>query len=404
MKWNIRTLALLIAVLVSLLVPSFAALAEDTDTPMLGGLIESPDGDYAQAQPRLSLDALPVYADNSDGLPPVAYQGRQSSCVGWSIAYYYRSYQEGREAMTRPLAASELFSPAFIYNQRTAQDRSKDVGMSMADGLRIAVEKGVASMATMPYKSNDWISQPSAEALAEAAQYKAESYYNIFRGGGNAKLDLIKSYLASGELVLLAVPIYSEFYKVRPGSAVIDTPKSGSAFYGGHAVTLVGYDDTTRTFKFVNSWGSWWGDKGFAYFSYDFIQQKAWEAWGLVDRDTTAPTLPTQAYELSGVSSGMAQDLVSAPAFAWQRPKESDATYLVYWGSDGQGQGDMIWQEDWYIPEPIAVAGHYYLRMKAQDAAGNETEWTTLFDLNYQPQHKFDSQALPMAPVAVRAR
>jgi hypothetical protein len=41
---------------------------------------------------------------------------------------------------------------------------------------------------------------------------------------------------------------------------------------GGHAVCLCGYDDTNRAFRFKNSWGPGWGDKGYAWLSYDYVK------------------------------------------------------------------------------------------------------------------------------------
>lgn len=34
-----------------------------------------------------------------------------------------------------------------------------------------------------------------------------------------------------------------------------------------HYVTVVGYNATDQTFKIQNSWGTQWGNKGFAYLS-----------------------------------------------------------------------------------------------------------------------------------------
>jgi hypothetical protein len=36
---------------------------------------------------------------------------------------------------------------------------------------------------------------------------------------------------------------------------------------GGHCVCITGYDDKTKTFTFVNSWGEDWGEEGFAKIS-----------------------------------------------------------------------------------------------------------------------------------------
>ncbi|KAI9017516.1 hypothetical protein BC832DRAFT_612221 [Gaertneriomyces semiglobifer] len=41
--------------------------------------------------------------------------------------------------------------------------------------------------------------------------------------------------------------------------------------FGGHAMALIGYNDVTRQFKVVNSWGKQWGDNGCCYVPYEFL-------------------------------------------------------------------------------------------------------------------------------------
>jgi C1A family cysteine protease len=48
---------------------------------------------------------------------------------------------------------------------------------------------------------------------------------------------------------------------------------------GGHAVALVGY--TASRFIVRNSWGTGWGDKGFAYASLAYAQEAFTEAYGV---------------------------------------------------------------------------------------------------------------------------
>lgn len=49
---------------------------------------------------------------------------------------------------------------------------------------------------------------------------------------------------------------------------------------GGHAVALVGYD--SGRFIVRNSWGTDWGDGGFAYASLAYAQEAFTEAYGVV--------------------------------------------------------------------------------------------------------------------------
>jgi len=375
---------LLLGVALSLAGPCLVCIAEGPEAEYALGLLPSPEEDY----PRLTLDAaagpLPPAVDLSGGMPSVGNQGRQASCVGWAIAYYCRSYQEGVENHRSPAQTDELFSPAYIYNQRS--DKSRDVGMSMVSGLRIAVGQGVATLSAMPYNAADSTSQPSAEAHAEAALYRSLSYFNLFTRQGSANLLLLKQHLAKGGVLLLAVPIYSEFYRVNSYNPIIGAPAAGSTYYGGHAVTVIGYDDAAKTFKFVNSWGRGWGDYGYAYLTYDFVQRYAWEAWVLMDSDTTPPKLPERAQELGGAENGVAQGEISTPVFAWEASADPTARYQVYWGPAANGTGNTTVTEAIFSAPAVSQTSTLYLRVRALDGVGNATSWRTLFTFCYVAQ------------------
>ena len=374
---------ILTGVLLSLVVPGVTSIAQGPDEAYSFGLLPSPAGDYPKLALAESVGPLPSAVDLSSGVPPVGNQGRQASCVGWAIAYYYRSFQEGVESHRAPSQPNELFSPAFIYNQRSTADRSRDNGMSMVNGLRIAVSQGVATLATMPYNAADFSTQPSGEARAEAQLYRAQSYFNIFNGRGSVNLQALKQHLATGDPLLLAVPVYSEFFRVTLAYPTIGLPEPGSTYYGGHAITVVGYDDETQAFKFVNSWGRGWGDHGYAYLTYDFVQQQAWEAWVLADADTTPPSLPDHASELGGTENDVAQAEISTPVFTWEASNDPTAVYQVYWGPAVNGTSGSSTVEAFFFPAPVTQTSRQYLRVRALDAAGNATPWRTLFIFRY---------------------
>jgi len=249
------------------------------------GCLPSSPGDYPRAHVSQVWE-LPESIDLSLGLPPVGNQGEQASCVAWAIAYYYRSYQEGIERDRVPFAESEKFSPAFIYNQRWTNDCQLDWGMTALNGLRIAVQQGVASLKTMPYSADDTCSQPSDNARAEADLHRAESYANLFIGRGTANLIELKRHLATGDPFLLAFPASADLYLVTRDNVVIDLPDEDPGYSDGHMTLVIGYDDDTETFKFVNSWGTNWGDRGFGYLTYRFVREMAWEGWTLIDMDS----------------------------------------------------------------------------------------------------------------------
>jgi hypothetical protein len=349
------------------------------------GLLPSPAGDYPRAMFDPALAALPAMVDLSEGLPPVGAQGPQNSCVAWAVGYYLRSYQEGRENRRLPRNADEIFSPAYIYNQRSTHDPTRDTGMPVVDALRISTAQGNATLATMPYDAGDCATPPSSAARAEAALYRSHSFLNLFLGQGSARLELLKQRLAQGEPIVLAVPVYEELLLVNMRNTVVDVPVAGSRLYGGHALLVVGYDEGTRRFKFVNSWGAGWGERGFAYLSYDFMQQRAWEGWVLRDSDTTPPRLSAAAVELQGAPNNVPQTQVSRPFLAWP-PSAEAVTYQVYWGTDSAGTSPLTTTQASLAPAAVTTTAPHYLRVRAFDGAGNATPWRTLFSFIYQPR------------------
>jgi C1A family cysteine protease len=56
-------------------------------------------------------------------------------------------------------------------------------------------------------------------------------------------------------------------------------PKSKEQIVGGHAIVIIGFDDEKRRVKFVNSWGTAWGERGFGYVPYDYLKKHMSDAW-----------------------------------------------------------------------------------------------------------------------------
>ncbi|MBP7069779.1 MAG: hypothetical protein KBA97_01760 [Methanothrix sp.] len=57
---------------------------------------------------------------------------------------------------------------------------------------------------------------------------------------------------------------------------------------GGHLIALVGYDKTKKTFIWVNSQGDTWGNNGFDNFTFEEIDNKSANKWGLDIKIDTA--------------------------------------------------------------------------------------------------------------------
>ena len=254
-------------------------------TPRAMGLLPTPAGAY----PTVSVSGfwdLPAKVDLSPSMPPVGDQGGLGSCAAWAAAYYVRSYQEGVQNGYVPRNPNQIMSPAFVYNQR----RNDSSGMYFDDAVGILKDHGAASLATMPYDKRDDKTQPTMRARYEASRLKSEGGAALFIGNRADSPKIIKQKLASGIPVIVGVFVYQNFFWA--GKEPIGVPESKTLSYGYHAITIVGYDEVTRLFRCVNSWGTNWGDEGYAWLTYDFVREIVWEAWVIYDTDTVAPIAP----------------------------------------------------------------------------------------------------------------
>ena len=254
---------------------------ELSDLPFGMGLLPASDAAYARS-PRLQFalatrGTLPDHLILDKWLPPVAQQGRQGSCVGWSLAYYAYTYAVSRQ---RRLDQKNLlnprfeFSPAFIYHQG---NKGKDAGMTIEEGCRLLAGVGCSSLVEMPYSDTDYTTPPGGDALKRAANFRAPGYGYLFDHPGTANPDTLK--LALVELqqpFVMGIIVFKDF----PHGAVesdyvydLSIEPTKENFLGGHAICVVGYDESKKAFRVVNSWGPQWGDKGYLWISENFVRR-----------------------------------------------------------------------------------------------------------------------------------
>jgi len=201
---------------------------------------------------------LPTSVDLSKDFPRPGDQGQQGSCVGWSVAYALKSYQERVEIGWSLEPQEHRFSPAYIYNQING---GMDGGSLISDAMDLVVNQGVASLARMPYTDQNFTTQPSNAARQEAAQFKGKSWKTA-----NGTME-IKDALANRLPVVVGVTVFEQLQSLQGPNSVYNT---FSNFKGGHAVTLVGYDDNRfgGAFLIINSWSQNWGDQGYFWLPY----------------------------------------------------------------------------------------------------------------------------------------
>ena len=88
-----------------------------------------------------------------------------------------------------------------------------------------------------------------------------------------------RRWLAQQGPILARLNVDRTWDRARATKGRLDVYQSNTA-RGGHAVSIVGY--TPDHFIVRNSWGTSWGDRGFASASNDYAQTAFTEAYGAV--------------------------------------------------------------------------------------------------------------------------
>lgn len=201
---------------------------------------------------------LPTSVDNS-ALYPTPMNQDYKDCVAWAVAYAQMSTLQTLKWNWTPNIASHIFSPSFLFNRI---NEGTNVGLTISATMSDVVQNGLCPSTYYPVKKSLESDLPSKAEVA-ASLYKPYSFYVT-----NTQTQ-IKQALAEGKGVVIGVYNGTDLRSLSSNNRVYDS-KIGRA-ETGHAICLVGYNDSERTFKFINSWGTRWGVNGYGWISYDFV-------------------------------------------------------------------------------------------------------------------------------------
>ncbi|EHQ28251.1 C1 family peptidase [Mucilaginibacter paludis] len=203
--------------------------------------------------------------------PTPGWQDSSGACVSWSTGYALLGTLDNEFPVPN---VSSSKSPWYVFqidHSRTSNcDRT--YGMYVSDGMAIIQSNGVPSYASDPYLGSPCTS-PSPTVNAEAATNKTNSYYAI------STVADIKTALNLHLPVEMGFRAYQSLIDAFNSGQVYNNNAVGSLYLNtGHAVCIVGYDDSKNAFLIQNSWGSWGGDSqnpGCMWFAYDLFSNSS---------------------------------------------------------------------------------------------------------------------------------
>lgn len=207
--------------------------------------------------------------------------GSEGSAVGQALATAMETQ------IKRTLHKDVNISARYIYYaaRQVEGTTSVDAGATIKDAIGVLREQGAVEESVWPYKAGEYRAKPPA-AVATATRWQITQVRPL-KG-----LDEIKSALATDGPVVAGIEVYQEAVSSPETgkTGLFQLPQKGSQAVGGHAVVLVAYDDQKKQFKFVNDWGSGWGDQGYGYLPEQYIKEHSSDCWSFKGVSRSGPS------------------------------------------------------------------------------------------------------------------
>jgi C1A family cysteine protease len=233
------------------------------------------DWKYEDAQAAGALTAVaapPPSVDLRQNWWKIGDQEATGSCVGWASAEGVARYHMVK---ANKLSKQEMLSPRYVWMASKETDEFKQrpespieqAGTSLKAAMDICRKYGVVSNILLPFHINTLMyGGPENAFYAAAAQRRITAYFNLAKN-----LNQWKSWLATQGPILAGLSVDQTWDNATATHGNLDVFLPNTV-RGGHAVAIVGYTAAGR-FIVRNSWGTAWGDKGFAYASPAYINQ-----------------------------------------------------------------------------------------------------------------------------------
>ena len=216
-----------------------------------------------------TLETLPSQVDYSAEIKRVPDSGPEGSVVGLTLATVLETRIARQSKKEVQISARHIY---YMARQIGKMDIKADFGANLADGIKGLTDVGAVEESVWPYRAGEYAAPPPAGVLT-ATKYRITAARRL------AALDDIKRAVVADGPVVVSIPVFSGIYASSAGSGIVPMPANNDQMKGLHAIVVVGYDDTAKRVKFVNSWGQSWGEKGYGYLPYDYLEKYKGENW-----------------------------------------------------------------------------------------------------------------------------
>lgn len=225
------------------------------------------DRDYTVM--ALSRSLLPTSLSYEE-FAEVKNQGLVGACGSFALT-------TGMEMMAKlkgerfPAPLSERFHYWNVRQDDYVGNYPNDWGQDGRNAFKCAAQIGVAPEKLCEYDEFLYNEEPGQFAFGFAKFWKIKRYEGVYSTAA------LKTALVEKKVVWLGIPVQQKFRDYKSGVLKWEKDKPS---LGGHAMCVVGFDDSKQAFRLVNSWGAHWGEQGFLWLSYDYLLYASWfDCW-----------------------------------------------------------------------------------------------------------------------------
>jgi len=231
---------------------------------------------FRSAKPQARNRALPSKFDwrNKDGVnyaSPMLNQANCGSCVAFSAI----GALETQMNITQNTPHSPwAFSPQHLFS---CGGGACETGWHPMWAVQYMQKSGVPDETCFPYTSGGdgkdlACNQTCSDAGKRTLKITGYTQPSFFFQDQNA----VKEALMKGPLMTSMI-VYEDFLFYKGG---VYSHTTGSQL-GGHAITMMGWDDEAKAWIVRNSWGEDWGEKGYFRIAYGDSSGVGNQTWGL---------------------------------------------------------------------------------------------------------------------------
>lgn len=208
-------------------------------------------------------------------------QGQFGSCTASALSY---AWQQVVLRSSRPFyRPSRCFWYAESRKHIPDTNYPADNGSTISDTAWALSNMGSIEETLYPYNAQNIGREVPQATKALAAGRTMPTRRVTFSRDINTTIKNFKTEIHGGRLIMIGVLVYSSFMTnsvMKSGNIPVPNTRR-ERLLGGHAIALSGWNETTKTFSFRNTWGSRVGQNGSFNIPYSYVcnAQLAGDPW-----------------------------------------------------------------------------------------------------------------------------